>query len=303
MSILQAIVLGIVQGITEFLPISSDGHLALAEKYLGLQVPLAFDVMLHFGSLVAIVLVLWTDLWSLLGSRRRLILPLIAGTIPAGLAGVFLEKYLDTAKNDMLVVAASFMFTGIALAVGEFFFRRVRRKELTGVGFLDALIVGSAQAVALLPGVSRSGMTIASGLVRGLSREDCVRFSFLLAVPVMCGACTLKAREVLHMGSSLDMVQMIAATLVSFVFSAAALKLLLGIVRRVSVGVFSYYVLPLGMVLFVINAPAPVAGWMLRMFNIGPQAASIAAYVLIAVFLAVVIRFVFFGLLRREQSA
>ena len=303
MTIWQAILLGIIQGITEFLPISSDGHLALAEQYLGLKLPLAFDVMLHFGSLVAIAIVLWADLWSLLSARRRLILPLVIGTIPAGLAGVLLGGYLETAKSDMLIVAASFMFTGIALAVGEFFFRRTRRKELTGVGFLDAAIVGSAQAIALLPGVSRSGMTIASGLTRGMSREDCVHFSFLLAVPVMCGACTLKAREVLQMGNGHETTQLIVATVTSFVFSVAAFKLLLGIVRRVSVSIFSYYALPLGMLLFVINAPAPVAGWISRIFTVGPQAAQIAAYALIAVFMTIVIRLVFFGLLRREQSA
>jgi len=302
MTVLQAILLGIVQGSTEFLPVSSSGHLALFENLLGKQVPLAFDVLLHFASLAAIVLVLWADLWSLLSARRRLILPLIVGTIPAGLAGYYLERYFDTAKNDMLIVGASFIITGVILALGERLSWKKQKKELQGVGMLDAIVIGCAQAVALLPGVSRSGMTISSGLTRGLSRPDCVRFSFLLAMPVMAGACVLKAPEILRMSAGADVVPLVIAASTSFLFSAIAMILLLRIVRKVAVSVFSYYCVPLGMLLFIINAGAPVSLWIGGWLHLSATVSRIVAGAMIAVFAAAVIRLVFFGLMKRTQA-
>jgi len=304
MNILEAILLGIIQGLTEFLPISSSGHLAVAERLLGRDVPLAFDVLLHFASLAAVVIVLWGDLWSLLTTRRRLILPLIIGTIPAGLAGVLLGDRLENAKHDMLVVGCCFIVTGVALAVGERLARsRTAARSLTGIGLVDALIVGLAQAVALLPGVSRSGMTISAVRMRGVSREDCVRFSFLLAVPVIAGAGVLEAPKMLKMAGGVGAVPLAAGAVAGLAASILAIKLLLKIVRRVSLGVFSYYCLPLGMLLFVINAPAPVSRVISSALSITAASARIVAYILIAAFVAAVIRFVFFGLLRGERSA
>jgi len=304
MNILEAILLGIIQGLTEFLPISSSGHLAVVERLLGQDVPLAFDVLLHFASLAAVVIVLWGDLWSLLTMRRRLILPLIIGTIPAGLAGVLLGDRLENAKHDMLVVGCCFIVTGVALAVGERLARsRTAARSLTGIGLVDALIVGLAQAVALLPGVSRSGMTISAGRMRGVSREDCVRFSFLLAVPVIAGAGVLEAPKMLKMAGGVGAASLAAGAVAGLAASILAIKLLLGIVRRASVGVFSYYCLPLGMLLFVINAPAPVSRVISSALSITAASARIVAYILIAAFVAAVIRFVFFGLLRGERSA
>ena len=304
MNILEAILLGIIQGLTEFLPISSSGHLAVVERLLGRDVPLAFDVLLHFASLAAVVIVLWGDLWSLLTTRRRLILPLIIGTIPAGLAGVLLGDRLENAKHDMLVVGCCFIVTGVALAVGERLARsRTAARSLTGIGLVDALIVGLAQAVALLPGVSRSGMTISAVRMRGVSREDCVRFSFLLAVPVIAGAGVLEAPKMLKMAGGVGAASLAAGAVAGLAASILAIKLLLKIVRRVSLGVFSYYCLPLGMLLFVINAPAPVSRVISSALSITAASARIVAYILIAAFVAAVIRFVFFGLLRGERSA
>jgi len=304
MSVFEAILLGIIQGLTEFLPISSSGHLAVVERLLGREVPLAFDVLLHFASLAAVVIVLWGDLWSLLTARRRLILPLVIGTIPAGLAGVLLGDLLAGAKHNMLVVGCCFMVTGLVLAVGERLARsRGADRNLTSIGIADAVIVGLAQAAALLPGVSRSGSTISAGRMRGVSREDCVRFSFLLAVPVIAGAGVMEAPEMLEMAGEIGAVPLAAGAVAGLAASILAIKLLLGIVRRMSVGVFSYYCLPLGMLLFVLNAPAPVSRVLSAVLSIASGPARIIAYVLIAVFLAAVIRFVFFGLLRGERSA
>jgi len=264
MGTLQAIVLGIVQGLTEFLPVSSSGHLALMEHIFGrvegqADAMLAFDVLLHLASVAAILMVLWKDAISLLTRRRRLILPLIAGTIPAAIAGMLFEEYFDAAKGSLLILGAGFMFTGIVLALGERLGRKTGR--LDGVGLREAAAIGIGQAVAILPAVSRSGMTMSSGLLMGLNRTDCLRFSFLLAIPVILGAAVKETPKMLHAAGTVGLAPLVAGAAASCVFSIMAIKLLLGIVRRHPLSVFSYYVVPLGMALFVWQAPAIFAGW------------------------------------------
>ena len=294
MSVLEAIVLGIIQGITEFLPISSSGHLAIGNWLFG-SIPdpndfLAFNVLLHFASVAAILIALRREAFSLLTTRRRLIVPLIIGTIPAGLAGLIFRGYLSNLQYSMPAVGGALMFTGIMLALSERLSRRTR--ELSGVGALDALAIGAVQAVALLPGVSRSGMTISGGLFRGLNREDCVRFSFLLAIPAILGATAVEAHGLfaepepavrqneIELSSHdvspvanpensaadqepsaansetkpLGVWPQVLGGLSSFVFSLAAIKLLLGVVRKHSIAVFSYYCVPLGAIILLLSA-------------------------------------------------
>ena len=304
MTIWQAILLGIIQGLAEFLPISSKGHLAVTQFLLGKNIDLSFDVLLHFATLVAIVMVLWDDIWSLRAARRRLILPLVLGSIPAAIVGLLFKEHFEAAKHSMLAAGMGFIATGVVLAVGERLGRnKQQKKHLSGIGFADAIVVGCAQAVALLPGVSRSGMTISGALTRGVNREDCVRFSFLLALPAMAGACLLERKEILTALHGPDVLPTVIATMASFVSSVLAIKLLLSIVRTVPVSVFSYYLLPLGMLLVAFYAPEPVSRWTVSLLRIAPETARILSYALIAVFVTIVIRLVFFGLLRREQSA
>jgi len=294
MSVLEAIVLGIIQGLTEFLPISSSGHLAIVNWIFG-SIPdpddfLTFNVLLHFASVAAILIALRREVFSLLTSRRHLIIPLIVGTIPAGVAGLVFKQYLSNLQYSMSAVGGALIFTGVMLAVSERLSRRTR--SLSGVGAFDALAIGAAQAVALVPGVSRSGMTISGGLFRGLTREDCVRFSFLLAIPAILGATAVEARgligesppavqqdeiepsvphsestpadpaqastDALHSAAdaqtkSLSVLPLITGGLTSFLFSLAAIKLLLGVVRKHSIAVFSYYCVPAGLLVVVLS--------------------------------------------------
>ena len=193
----EAVFLGVLQGITEFLPISSSGHLVLAEYFLGLsETSLSFDVALHVGTLVSVLTYFWKDWWKMAGSfvrhgdeavaYRKLFFFLIAGTIPGALAGFFLEGFVGTVFRSPWVVVATLSSVAFLLYLGE----RLARHErgFKSVGLRDAIIVGCAQAVAIIPGVSRSGITMTAGLLLGFERTAAARFSFLLSAPIIAGA-------------------------------------------------------------------------------------------------------------------
>ncbi len=197
---LQAIVLGVVQGLTEFIPVSSSGHLVLVPWLLHWQKPgLVFDTTLHLGTLAALVVYFWGDLWAILLSwlrgwrglrwqepAGRLGWLLVVGTLPAVVIGLLLEEQFEALFGQPRFVAVALLITGTVLAFTE----RVSRRQIgpEKLGFGGALLVGLAQAAAITPGISRSGATIAAGLGLGLTRTGAARFSFLLGVPVIAGA-------------------------------------------------------------------------------------------------------------------
>jgi undecaprenyl-diphosphatase len=237
-SSLQALVLGAVQGLTEFIPISSSGHLVLVPEVLGWQESgLAFDVLLHAASLVALLAYFWRDLrdlatGSLRGEpqARRMVWLLAIGTMPAGLAGVFLGDFFEDQFSDATASAWQLLATAVILVAAEqalrFHSRRVGRqnKRLREVGDLrsgDALAVGVAQAVSILPGISRSGATIATGLGLAMERDAAARFAFLLAIPALFGAMIVELPEL--KGSALGFGAGAAGFLGSLVTSYAAI--------------------------------------------------------------------------------
>ena len=211
MSIWEALVLGIVQGITEFLPVSSSGHLVLLQKIFGITEPvMLFDTAVHGGTLVAVLVVLRQDILNIL---RRIFQPLtlfiIAGTIPIVIAGLLFKDHIENAFTSGTFLCFAFLITSALLFLSEKFFRRSQ-----AVGFLDrleegppsekfqdnmtipdALFIGIFQAVAILPGISRSGATISAGLFRGLNRDFAARFSFILSIPAILGALVLQVMD------------------------------------------------------------------------------------------------------------
>lgn len=191
--LVAAAILGLVQGLTEFLPVSSTAHLILVSQVLGLdpdRFGLSFDVALHLGTALAVILYFlrtWIGLLlDLLAGRVRVPLLVIVGTIPAALAGVLLESTISTTLRSAWWIVVGLVAGSIVFLVVERVARRTR--EFGSLGFGDAIFIGAAQAVALLPGISRSGITISAGLLRDLTREEATRFSFLLATPVILGA-------------------------------------------------------------------------------------------------------------------
>jgi undecaprenyl-diphosphatase len=200
MDIIQAILLGLLQGATEFIPVSSSGHLVLVPWLLKWGEPgLVFDTVVHWGTLVAVLLYFWRDWWRLLtawlrGLLRwdwrdpdaRLLWWLIVGSIPAAVLGFLLESFFESLFGQPAWVSFFLLVTAGLLALSERLGRR--RRALTDLGWLDALLIGLGQAVAIAPGISRSGATMAAGLFRDLERPAAARFSFLLATPVIFGA-------------------------------------------------------------------------------------------------------------------
>jgi undecaprenyl-diphosphatase len=266
--ILRAIVLGAVQGLTEFLPISSSGHLIIARELFGwdLEDDLTFDVALHMGTLLA-VLVYFREEWRMMlrgalhllpGQRREravtevydahLFLVLIIGTIPIAVVGVILDSWAEDELREAAVVGFALIFGGFFLLFAEWFGKRTRRIE--NAGLRDSLIVGGAQALSLIPGVSRSGATITAGLLDSFDRPDAARFSFLLAAPAIGGAGLFKFGEAITGGvDSADVPAIIAGTITSAVVGWLTIRLLLAYVQtrtympfviyRFAVGVFT----------------------------------------------------------------
>jgi len=249
----QAIFLGLVQGATEFLPISSSGHLVLVPWLLGWQPPdVFFDAVLHLGTLLAVLIYFWRDLFALalawLGTLRRrgiktgmerLAWLILLATIPAALAGVLLEGWFESMFGSPRLVAVLLLVTGALLCLAERRGGRRRRAEEANVR--DALTIGIAQVLAIAPGISRSGATMSAGLWRGISRPEAARLSFLLAVPVVGAAGLLSLLKTTANGSAADIQLSLLGAAVAALAGTVAIHGLLRFVRAHSLALFSYY--------------------------------------------------------------
>ncbi|ALM10435.1 MAG: undecaprenyl-diphosphatase [Candidatus Peribacter riflensis] len=256
MTALEALLLGLLQGITELLPISSSGHLALAELWLGVRIPqglLGFDVLLHTGSLLALVLC-YSKTWlrvlrsPFIADRAgmRTLLLLIIVTIPAGIAGVLFGEALD-AMRSLTALGVGFLVSAFVLLVAE---RMPGQRPFTSLTVREVLLIGIVQVCALLPSVSRSGVTIAAGRALKLKRTDAVDFSFLMAVPAIAGATLFAAVQLANGSLSLPSPAVSSVGfLASFGASIFAILALRVFVQRFSTAWFALYLIPLAVLL------------------------------------------------------
>jgi undecaprenyl-diphosphatase len=260
---LAAAILGLVQGLTEFLPVSSTAHLILAQKILGLdpeRFGLTFDVALHLGTALAVLLYFlgtWISLLvDVLRGRWRMPLLIVAGTVPAAIAGVLLQSLFERELRGALVIAVGLVVGSVVFIVAERL--ASQRARLERLSLADAVVMGVAQAIALIPGISRSGITISAGLFRGLERADATRFSFLLATPIIIGAgakTLLDARKLSGLTAQLDVVAI--GFVVSFVSGLAAVAFMVRYLRTHSLDAFVVYRLALaGAVLLAVASGA-----------------------------------------------
>jgi undecaprenyl-diphosphatase len=266
-SVLQALVLGAVQGLTEFIPVSSSGHLVLVPEALGWEQPgLAFDVWLHVASLIALLVYFSGDLLDIVrgtiqgnADARRLATLLAIGTIPAAIAGLALGDFFEEQFTDASAAAIQLLITAAILVAGEralaYNVRRTARKgeRLRGVNDLriwDSVGIGVAQAIAILPGISRSGATISAGLGLSMERAASARFAFLLAIPALAGAAVVKVPEL--QGSTLGTGAAIAGFLASLITSYAAIWGLIRYLRARSLYPFAAYCVVAGIFFYVV---------------------------------------------------
>jgi undecaprenyl-diphosphatase len=253
--VLIAALLGIVQGLTEFLPVSSHAHLVIGQRVLGAdpeRFGLPFDVAVHIGTLAAVLIYFartWLELLrGLFAGRWRLPLLLALGTVPAVIAGLALED-AEPGLRQIPVIVVTLVIGSIVFLVVERL--ATQRRDITGVGWIDALVIGAAQAIALFPGISRSGITISAGLALGLTRIEATRFSFLLSAPVIAGAA---AKTLLDEGASGMLAQpdiVAVGILTSFLAGIAAVAFLMRFLRSRSLAWFVPYRLALAAVLIL----------------------------------------------------
>jgi undecaprenyl-diphosphatase len=282
MTLLQAIILGVVQGLTEFIPISSTAHLVLAGRVMNLPLTAeqttASIAVIQLGTLVAVLLYFARDIWNItsafvrdhlaLLSGKRRILPggatsvalskeawlgwlVIIGSIPVGIVGLLLKKQIEgTFTKSLLVIATMMIVVAILLAIAEFVGKKTRQMDQLGIA--DAVAIGCAQVLALIPGSSRSGSTIMGGLFMGETRETAARFSFLLSIPAIAASGLLELKEALHNLPQTSLTSLALATLVSGIVGYASIWFLLRFLRTHTTGIFIGYRLILGAVILAL---------------------------------------------------
>lgn len=244
-SVYQAIVLGIVQGLTEFLPVSSSAHLILVPWLLRWQEDpgLAFDVVLHLGTLLALLVFYWREWLEMVlslanGNRvqRRLLFLLMVASVPGAIIGVLLEKQAETVFRSPLLIASTMAILGLFLWAADWF--GSKNRKMNDLTFFDALLIGLSQALAIIPGVSRSGATITTARFLGIERADAANFSFLMATPIIAGAGLLEAHKAFHAGLTAQLDWGFTA---SAVFGLLAIVGLLSFVRTHTYRSFAIY--------------------------------------------------------------
>jgi undecaprenyl-diphosphatase len=262
MSIIQSIILGIVQGLTEFLPVSSSGHLAIAQAiFKDFDQPgLLFDTLLHVATLLAVMVYFRKRIgklfYAFLGvfsskhrahyfEQKNLLYGLIIATIPTGIIGFLLKDRVETIFDKPIVVGYLLMVTSLMLFLAD---RKIKGGPVTP---LKALIVGIAQGLAVFPGISRSGTTIFAGVSAGISREDAAEFSFLVSIPAICGAIVLQAKNFAALDTS-ELKMYLLSMGVAFIFGLFAIGIMMEIVKRARMRFFAIYCLVLGISVVVL---------------------------------------------------
>ncbi|HEX3031545.1 MAG TPA: undecaprenyl-diphosphatase UppP [Bacillota bacterium] len=262
MTVFQALVYGVVQGLGEFLPISSSAHLIVAPWLFGWKDPgLAFDVALHLGTLAAVVVFFWREWIRLLRAGLKgagtndgkLFWYLVIATIPGALIGKLLEDQAESAFRNPGLIGAMLIIMGIILYVVD----KRGGKEVTieNIGFTRSLLIGLSQAVAIIPGVSRSGITMSTGLLTGLTRESTARFSFLLSTPIILGAGLLKIKDLFN--GQIDTFPFMVGIVTSAVVGLLSIKFLLDYLRTKGFGIFVWYRLAFGALLISLYIMGP----------------------------------------------
>ena len=273
MTYLSSFLLGLVQGLAEFLPISSSGHLSIAQNLLGLntEIPEFFDVLLHLGTLVAVFVAYWRDICDMVAElihgvgdlvhgttprqvppARRLILLIIVGTLPLFIL-LPIHKQVQALSNNMVFIGAALVVTGFLLFACDLV-RKGKKTERTAT-IADVLVVGLGQAIATMPGISRSGMTITTGCFMGFERKFAVRFSFLLSIPAVLGANILSLKDALDDGIIWAEVPMyVVGVVTAAVVGYACIRLLRLVAEKGRFGAFAYYCWAVGLLTLLLNA-------------------------------------------------
>jgi len=255
MNVIEAALLGLLQGLGEFLPISSSGHLLLGRMLLGLTIDESpaykmLDILLHAGTLIPVLIVFWKDWWNILKNpfKSRTLLLLFIASMPTLVVKVVFDDFIDGADTGWFL-GVSFLMTALFLLVSETVSKRMKSKT-DKPGFFQSIVMGCMQGVALLPGVSRSGSTLAGGLLSGLDRKSAAKFSFMMSAPAIAAALLLEGKDAIENGwiNDLAVVPTIVGVIVAAVVGYLAIRFMLKLITKVSLNWFALYVAILGVI-------------------------------------------------------
>jgi undecaprenyl-diphosphatase len=251
-TLIEALILAVVQGLTEWLPVSSSGHLVIIQTVLGLNPPLIFDVMLHVGTLIVVLTVFRKDIIDIIKAvikrdfetdEGKLALLIFVGSVPIAIIGFVFYDFFKSVFSNLLVVGVAIIITGLVIFVSE---KRIGNRKM---GILDSLLIGFAQAVTIIPGISRSGITVATGLLRKIDKTKAFRYSFLLSVPAVIGATVMESRDLVL--GNMDMAPLFLGATISMIVGYVSLMLLKKIVMNEKFHLFAYYCWTVGIVMIL----------------------------------------------------
>lgn len=242
MNLLQAIILGVVQGITEFFPISSSGHLVIIQHLFGMKEPmLAFDIFLHLGTTAAILIYFRKEIINILTRERHIAFYIVVASIPTFIIGFMFKDAVEVLFDRPHIVGYMLLATGVLLIASSIYTRSKRDQAPKKIGVINSLIVGTAQGIAVMPGISRSGATITSGILSGIEKEQAFKFSFLLAIPAVLGASVLKAHKIGAGLISKDLVPFLAGAITAMIVGLFSMSVLLKVVKSNKLYLFGIY--------------------------------------------------------------
>lgn len=245
-SFFQAMILSIIQGITEWFPISSSGHLAIAQELFGFQ-NLSFDVYLHFASILSVIILFRKDIMKLLKFDKESISDikrLLIAVIPAAIIGLLLKKHIENSFGNLFFMGLFFMIFGFLIYSTKYAKERKRKPSIS-----DAVFIGISQVFSLFPGISRSGMTMGSGLILGVKKENAIKFSFLLAIPIILGASLLEAKNII--ATEISLAALLTSFTLTLFISLMTIKLLVKIIKSDKFYLFGIYNFILGFIVFI----------------------------------------------------
>lgn len=250
-TLIEVFVLAVIQGLTEWLPVSSSGHLVIVQEILGLNLPLIFDVMLHAGTLIVILTVFRKDVAKILkvlvkrdfkAEEAKIALLILVGSVPIAILGFIFYDIIESFFSNLIAVGLALIITGCVLFFSE---KKLGNRK---IGILDSLLIGLAQGVALIPGISRSGVTVSVGLLRKVDKSIAFKYSFLLSVPAVLGATVLESIDLVI--ENVDIAYLVVGVIISMIVGYASLMLLKNIVMNQKIHLFAYYCWTVGIAIF-----------------------------------------------------
>jgi undecaprenyl-diphosphatase len=246
------LLLGVIQGLTEFLPVSSSGHLVLFQSLLDLPHSIAFDVVVHLATALAVVVYFWRDIIDLFVSKRKMLWLLLLGTVFTGILGLGFKDFFESLFSSVLAVGFFLILTGVIIVLAEWLGKG--RRGLREMNIWDAILIGLAQGCAIAPGLSRSGTTISASLARNIDRNLAARFSFLLAIPAIAGAGLIQFKAIIKAGTvGIGVWPLILGFAAAFISGWIAIKIFMSIIQRTSIRVFAYYCFGVGTIVLIFN--------------------------------------------------